>query len=171
MNDAVLRSTRHEVWADLALLRFCEKLAPEQLRWTVPGTYGAIHNTLQHIVRAQRGYLWRLTGEEDPAKDLPRDTERLVPIGELIPQEERVGERIEALLAKPFDPTRVVPTADGTATAGIVLAQLIHHGSDHRAHVGTILGANGVEPPDLDVWSYAQEIGEEILQAGSSSGR
>ena len=160
MNDAVMRSTRHEVWADLELLRFCATLTPEQLAWTVPGTYGAIANTLQHIVRAQRGYLFRLTGEEDPAVDLPRDTERLVPVAELIGHEERVGRRIEALLAKPFDPLRTVPTSDGHATAGVVLAQFVHHGSDHRAHVGTILGAHGVEPPDLDVWAYGSSTGE-----------
>jgi len=163
VNDAVLRSTRHEVWADLKLLAFCADLSPEQLTWTVPGTYGAIHNTLQHIVRAQRGYLWRLTGADDPAADLPRDTERLLPLRELVEKEERVGQRIEAFLAQAFDPTRVIQMTDGTATAGIILAQFVHHGSDHRAHIGTILGAHGVEPPNLDVWEYGRSIGEEIV--------
>ena len=163
-NGAVLRSVRHEVWADLELLRFCERLAPEQLRWTVPGTYGAIHNTLQHIVRAQRGYLGRLTG--DPGTDVvPADSERLLGIDDLIAKERVVGERIERLLGQDFDPTRVITlkrgdVAQGTATAGVILAQFIHHGSDHRAHIGTILGAHGVAPPDLDVWSYGGSIGE-----------
>jgi uncharacterized damage-inducible protein DinB len=67
---------------------------------------------------------------------------------------------MEAALASGFDPGRVIQMSRGTATAGIIAAQFIHHGSDHRAHVGTILGAHGVEPPDLDVWSYAREIGE-----------
>jgi uncharacterized damage-inducible protein DinB len=164
VNEAVLRSTRHEVWADLALLEFCAALSSEQLKWTVPGTYGAIHNTLQHVVRAQRGYLWRLTGERGPI-DIPPETERLLTVGELIDKERRVGERIEALLATPFDPERIVETSDGTATVGIILAQFIHHGSDHRAHVGTILGAHGVEPPDLDVWAYGREIGEEVIRS------
>ncbi|MBU6423959.1 MAG: DinB family protein [Chloroflexi bacterium] len=159
-NEAVLRSIRHEVWADLELLRYCETLTPEQLRWTVPGTYGAIHNTLHHIVGAQRGYLFRLTGQEDPAKDFTRETERLLPLSELVPQEERIGARLEAFLATPFAGGRLVPTRDGTATAGVVLAQLIHHGSDHRAHAGTILGAHGVTPPELDVWRYGIAIGE-----------
>ncbi len=159
MNDAVLRSVRHEVWADLELLRHCAALTPEQLAWTVPGTYGAIHNTLQHIVRAQRGYLWRLTGEQGPT-DIPYDRERVLPIRELIEKEQRVGERIEAFLAAPFDPDRIVKTSDGTATAGVVLAQFVHHGSDHRAHVGTILGAHGLQPPDLDVWAYGTSIRE-----------
>lgn len=159
MNEIVLRGVRHEVWADLELLAFCARLSPEQLRWSVPGTYGAIHNTLQHIVRAQRGYLGRLTGEPGPA-DVPPDSERLLPIPELIEKERVVGDRIEKLLAKEFDPARMIKLSDGIATAGIILAQFVHHGSDHRAHVGTILGAHGIEPPDLDVWSYGGSIGE-----------
>ena len=34
--------------------------------------------------------------------------------------------------------------------------QFAHHGSDHRAHVGTILGAHGLEAPELDVWAYGR---------------
>jgi uncharacterized damage-inducible protein DinB len=159
MNDAVLRSTRHEVWADVQLLTFCAKLSPDQLQWTAPGTYGAIHNTLHHLVRAQHGYLFRLTGQEDPAA-IPLDSARLLPLDELQRMEQRVGERTEALLALPFDPTRVIQMKVGTATAGVILAQFIHHGSDHRAHVGTILGAHDMQPPDLDVWAYGAVIGE-----------
>jgi uncharacterized damage-inducible protein DinB len=83
-----------------------------------------------------------------------------VPIAELVRQEERIGERMEAFLGKPFEADRVIQLMDGTATAGILLAQFIHHGSDHRAHVGTILGANGVAAPWLDVWAYGHASGE-----------
>lgn len=165
MNEIVIRGVRHEIWADLELLAFCGRLSAEQLAWTVPGTYGAIHDTLQHIVRAQRGYLWRLTGDKG-TDDVPLDSDRLLGIEELIEKERVVGERIERLLAQDFDPTRVIALyrgparQPGTATAGVLLAQFVHHGSDHRAHVGTILGAHGVEPPDLDVWAYGAAIGE-----------
>ena len=159
MNDAVIRSVRHEVWADTELLKFCASISPEQLAWTAAGTYGTIHNTLQHIVRAQRGYVGLLDGDWD-REDVPPDTERLLPVADLIDKERGVGERIEKILAREFDPTRVLKLTDGTVTAGIVLAQFIHHGSDHRAHVGTILGAGGVEPPNLDLWAYSIVNGE-----------
>jgi hypothetical protein len=42
----------------------------------------------------------------------------------------------------------------------VIASQFIHHGSDHRAHIGSILGAHGVEPPDIDVWAYGRSIGE-----------
>lgn len=50
----------------------------------------------------------------------------------------------------------------GIAAAAIIVAQYIHHGSDHRAHVGTILGAHGVAGPALDVWAYGRSTGEVI---------
>ena len=43
-------------------------------------------------------------------------------------------------------------------TIATILTQLVMHGVEHRAHVGTILGANGIEPPDLDSWSHGIRI-------------
>jgi uncharacterized damage-inducible protein DinB len=40
------------------------------------------------------------------------------------------------------------------ATVGIRLAQALHHGTDHRSQVCTILTNLGVEPPAIDVWDY-----------------
>ncbi|MGI8609926.1 MAG: hypothetical protein ACR2MY_11970 [Candidatus Dormibacteria bacterium] len=44
------------------------------------------------------------------------------------------------------------------------MAQAIHHADDHRGHVLSILGAHGLEVPDLAVWDYAEStrLMEEI---------
>ena len=42
----------------------------------------------------------------------------------------------------------------GERAAATILTQLVMHGVEHRGHIGTILGANGIEPPDLDAWSH-----------------
>jgi uncharacterized damage-inducible protein DinB len=39
------------------------------------------------------------------------------------------------------------------------LTQFVHHGNDHRAQICTTLSAHGIEPPDLQVWPYAIELG------------
>ncbi|HKY49720.1 MAG TPA: hypothetical protein VJP45_00540, partial [Candidatus Limnocylindria bacterium] len=39
------------------------------------------------------------------------------------------------------------------------LTQFVHHGNDHRAQICTTLSAHGIEPPDLQVWPYAMELG------------
>lgn len=161
MSDgALLTALRHNTWANLELLRFCAGLTDEQRAWTTPGTYGSIHATLQHIVGAEHGYLFNLTGGElPPGGVLP--PQPLVPLEELVARATSNGERIERLIDGGVDASRFMKLRrGGTASAGILISQYVHHGSDHRAHVGTILGAHGIEPPDLDVWAYGAPIGE-----------
>jgi len=45
------------------------------------------------------------------------------------------------------------------STVGVILAQLVHHGNEHRTQATTILGANGVEPPALSGWGYGRAAG------------
>jgi hypothetical protein len=41
----------------------------------------------------------------------------------------------------------------------VVLIQALHHGNDHRTHICTILGHNGLTYGDMDVWAYGQANG------------
>jgi uncharacterized damage-inducible protein DinB len=158
-DSSLLRAVRHSCWANEELIEFCGRLSPEQLSWTVSGTYGSIQQTLQHIVGAELGYLFALTREAPVGGPLRPDA--LVSLGELATRERSVAERCEHVLSGSFDPARVVSRPNRPdATAGVVIAQLVHHGSDHRAQVATILGAHGLEPPDIDVWAYGRSIGE-----------
>ena len=161
MTDAsLLRAVRHNGWANDKLIEACRDLTGEQLGLTVPGTFGSIHATLGHIVGAEHGYLFRLTQE------LPRGGPiapgQLVPLDELRARARSNAERMEQVLASDFDPLRIVtrPGSTTRATAAIVVAQFIHHGSDHRAHIGTILGAHGKGLPEWDLWAYGTSIGE-----------
>ena len=43
--------------------------------------------------------------------------------------------------------------------AAVPMAQAIHHAENHRSHVLSILGARGLEVPDLQVWGYAEANG------------
>ena len=52
------------------------------------------------------------------------------------------------------EPSTRIETSSGMRAAATILTQLVMHGVEHRAHVGTILGANGIEPPDLDSWAH-----------------
>ena len=69
-----------------------------------------------------------------------------------------------SLLAEDPDPEADVARHrdDGTesfAPMGIRLAQAIHHGTDHRSQVCTILTTIGIEPPEIDAWDYAEQAG------------
>jgi hypothetical protein len=41
----------------------------------------------------------------------------------------------------------------------------LHHANEHRAHVCTILGALGHEPPDVSAWGYAGATGRSWPKA------
>jgi hypothetical protein len=44
-------------------------------------------------------------------------------------------------------------------TGAIPMTQAIHHSEEHRTQVQSILGANGIELPELAVWGYAKATG------------
>lgn len=165
MTDGMLlRAVRHNGWANDQLISFCTRLSSEQLAWTAPGTYGSIHATLHHIVRAEEGYLFALNGDEVPPRGwLPPPEDARAPLDELLERARTSTERMERYIGSGDDASRRIPRRNGEVfTSGIAAAQFVHHGSDHRAHIGTILGAHGVEPPEIDVWMYALSIGELV---------
>jgi uncharacterized damage-inducible protein DinB len=160
MTDAsLLRAVRHNSWANLEMLAFCSRMSPSQLEWTAQGVYGTIHATLQHILAGETGYLRSLTGGELPPGGLLPDTP-LAPLERLADLARSNGERIEKVLANETDPDRKITRPSGAIVpATIIVTQFIHHGSDHRAHIGTILGAHSIVGPNLDAWAFGRAIG------------
>lgn len=157
----MLRQLRHDVWATEKLLERCRALTPEQVDLTVPGTYGSIRRTLAHVVAADERYLRRFMAMPEPL--LSDDAEPT--LDEIAAHLPNVKEGVEKLFAgHEFDPDRVIrddrrrDPADPPLliTAWVLVTQFAHHGSDHRAHIGTILGAHGLETPALDVWEYGR---------------
>jgi uncharacterized damage-inducible protein DinB len=143
---------RHNAWANRTLLEHCAALGPEALDLEAAGTYGTLYGTLQHLVGGELFYISLLTGDW-LAKPV-RKTERRS-LDELNAISAMTGSRaIE--IATNEDPDRVIGERDSDdwTTAGIVLAQLVSHGNEHRAHATTILGANGRTPPKIGAWSY-----------------
>jgi uncharacterized damage-inducible protein DinB len=156
MNGVLLELYRHKTWATLRLIDYCQGLEDEHLDATIPGTFGTIRDTLRHLVGSEEGYFAIVTGERlsEPLPDGP------APLGELAERIRRLGPRWEFLAQDADAPSREVTTRDGWRIPGAVpMAQAIHHADDHRSHVQSILGARGLEVPELDVWSYAQSAG------------
>ena len=146
---------RHNTWANAALIGFCRGLEPATHSSAAsPGTYGTIERTLQHLVGAEQWYTQLLTGELLGPR-LRRDGPPPA-IDVLAQVAARTGERILAV-AETDDPARPVDMNEGRkSTVGVILAQLVHHGNEHRTQITTILGANGIEPPPLSAWAYGR---------------
>jgi uncharacterized damage-inducible protein DinB len=156
MNDVLLTLYRHMTWATLQVIEFCQGLDEAHLGATVPGTYGTVRETLAHLVRAEEGYLSRITNESLPQTRPDGQT----PLAELSARIRRMGPEWERVAQDDSLPGGARTTDDGWRVLALVpMAQAIHHACEHRAHVLTILGARGVQAPDPDVWSYAEAHG------------
>ena len=152
--DSVLRrGFEHHQWATETLLARCAELSADELALTAPGTFGSILDTLDHTVSSNRSYLSRLRG----TGPLPR-----LNAGAVEPLREHFGRTSEDWLvyldAKPdFD--EEIQMQDGTKVpAWAIVAQALHHGNDHRTHVGTVMMHHGLTIADIDPWDYALSV-------------
>lgn len=149
----------HHVWATLRLMDACQPLTAEQLATAVPGTYGSILDTWRHLVGADAGYLFGISGGrfeeiEEATMDLPA----------LRAVMDANRERWASLLEESLDPDLdiVRHRDDGSAShapLGIRLAQALDHGTDHRSQICTALTGLGIQPPEIDAWAFAWEQG------------
>ena len=149
----------HHLWATLRLIDACRVLSPEQLETSVPGTYGTIIDTMRHTVGADSWYLFRLAGEGHPPIE-----EAGMDLAELRATMERIGPVWSEVLTAGPDPDEVVSVIrdDGSEThapKGMRLAQVLHHGTDHRSQVCTAITSLGIEPPEINLWAYGEQSG------------
>ncbi|HSJ00778.1 MAG TPA: DinB family protein [Patescibacteria group bacterium] len=149
----------HHVWATIRVIDACLALPPEQLGTTVPGTYGSILETLRHLVGADASYLWVLSDGRRPEIE-----EAEMDLAGLRAAMEESGPEWRAVVDRDLDPEEIVVRHrdDGTdshAPRSVRLAQVLHHGTDHRSQVCTALTSLGVEPPAIDVWDFAAKDG------------
>jgi uncharacterized damage-inducible protein DinB len=150
----------HHVWATERLIDACAVLSPEQLATPAPGTYGSIIGTLRHLVGADGWYL----SFYDDARAARIDEEGDAGLPELRAAMTANGPIWLELLAGELDPDADVVEIGDTgwefhAPTGIRLAQVLHHGTDHRSQMCTVFTSLGVTPPDIDVWDYADATG------------
>lgn len=151
---------RHNSWATLRLLRFCRDLDPAVLDATAPGTSGSIKTMLAHMVNSEEHLISMVEGA-------PQQSDEWQQFTSLDDLEERVrllADRWERCLDPIPHPERIVEVevhGEGRLMRiGIVLAQAVHSGNEHRSQVCTVLGSLGVQPPVIDGWTYGKRLAE-----------
>jgi len=158
VNDTLLEIFRHNAWATKRLLEFCRELPESALTSTVPGTYGNILATFDHVVGSDGGYLRSLSGS---TPEWVTDRIEASDLNVLDGRADELATLWEKFFAGPVDAGRVLLLDKGTyeVNAGIVIAQAPHHASIHREQICAILTSMGIEPPDIQPWGFADETG------------
>ena len=160
MNPADTLTTlfRHHLWANLRLLETCAGLTADQLNATIPGAYGSIHDTLEHIVKSEKSYFSRIS-----TGNIFRHPEGAPPltISEMNDSAQTTGQGLIEWASKVQATETVTIDWDGTprqVPKTIILTQVINHATEHRAQVMAILTDLGIESPDLQAWQYFDEM-------------
>ena len=145
------RVIEYNTWANQGLLEFLGGLPPETLDLTSTGVYGTIRETFEHLLTSEVGYQRRLAGL---SRYEPTDRPERPEVADLRRLADLSAATLAGLVETLPDPSAMLPTSSGQRAAATILTQLVMHGVEHRAHIGTILGSNGIEPPDLDSWAH-----------------
>ena len=154
MHPVTALFSRH-AWATVELVRHCASLDSTLLERDMAGTRGSIRTTLTHLVGTEQLQLALLTGE--PASDpIARGERRDLAALEASATEN--ASRWQSVLRSSPDPDRLTWHERDGGRRGVadwvVMVQCISHGDEHRAQVGSVLGAAGVDQPDLDGWAF-----------------
>jgi len=156
-NDAI----EHHIWATERVIDVCAKLSPDMLNAPCVGTYGPIMETLRHLVQADSFYLYVITKGRMRAID----EEAKLSLAQLKTAMWSHAAAWRELMKADSDAeadTVVAEAGEGWefhAPLGFRMAQVIHHGTDHRSQICTALTSLGIEPPEIDVWAYGDVVG------------
>ena len=147
---------RYNAWATRRLLDLCRALSPRERQLTAAGAYGNVEQTIAHVVRADDYYVFLLTGERPEHALIESEG---VDLDDVLAHAERAARAFERVAASDPDPQALASgrsrePGSRPVRIGIVLSQALHHGNEHRGQVRTILGANGIKPPDISPWAY-----------------
>jgi uncharacterized damage-inducible protein DinB len=153
---------RYNNWANQQVLAACETLSDEQLDATLPGSYGTVRQTLEHIIRAEAFYVSILTGQ----RPLPPFQWDAKPgLAEMRAYAVQVGEALVDAIGRIGPNDLVYEEEEGNKfhyQAVVVFIQIINHGVEHRTNITTILSAAQQTPPGVDGWSYLSAYPERF---------
>ena len=156
--DTLSMLFRHNRWANTRILERCAGLTNDQLDTAIAGTFGSIRETLQHMVTSEQSYFVRIsTGQ---AYRHPKDAPPMT-LSEMLTSVHRTGSGLIEWAPRVQASELVQVDWEGTprdVPKTLFLTQAINHATEHRAQVMVTLTQLGIRPPDLDGWTYFDEL-------------
>lgn len=158
------RLFRHMAWANAHLFATLQHLPDATLQYVEPGNSWTVAMTLHHLVEAAAFYAHRLDDQPVPqvASIPPRRAADLPALAHACAVADA---RIRVAAATPHGVVVRSGEVSLTRARSTVLAQAIHHATEHRAQIAGALVAHGITAlnlDDLDVWALgdAEGLGE-----------
>src|SRR5215212_7950875 len=155
------RLLRHMAWANGQLVARLLEQPADALALTAPRNEWSAGRILAHLLNAAQGYASRMEGAARPADmELPTSTTELAELGE------RLAAIDARLRAQATEPDVLISHPVRTAEQdrrSTILAQAIHHATEHRAQIAGALSTNGNDAIDLDaidLWEHADAEGQ-----------
>lgn len=149
------RLYRHLAWADQQVLNALARLEREALALCAPGSDWSVARIAHHLVDAQRWYVWRLAGDACDDSPIPTEPGEFLALAEAMAVADA---RLREEAALPDGFTEYVREGKSIKRMrSTILAQGIHHATEHRAQLADTLAAHGIRAIDLDeldLWSY-----------------
>jgi uncharacterized damage-inducible protein DinB len=167
--STLLELIRYNQWATQQLLMICMGLDESQLTTPIPGAYGTVRRTFDHLLQAEADYIGRITGTR-PAP--PFRWEDGTSLEQLHAFAGQLGQAFRDVIER-VPPTQNVHEEENGLTmdyhARHLFMQVITHGIEHRVNITTHLNALGVALPELDSWGYLFAHAERFdLREGSN---
>jgi uncharacterized damage-inducible protein DinB len=143
-------------WANQQVLRACQDLSEDQLTAVIPGAYGTIRNTLEHIIRGEVQYVSILTGSCPQPLFRWEDRPNL---DDMTAYALEVGKELLEMAKCTLPTDQIIEEDEGEQYHYQALAlfiQIINHGIEHRTNITTMLNQGLGKPPDVDGWAYLE---------------
>lgn len=155
------RLLRHMAWANADLVARLRAQPVDALALTAPRNEWSAGRILAHLLNAAQGYASRMEGvPRPPTVEPPTSHAELADLGARLAAADATlrGQATEpdVLIGHRDDPDR----HDLRST---ILAQAVHHATEHRAQIAGALATNGNDAIDLDaidLWEYADAEGQ-----------
>ena len=154
------RLLRHMAWANAQVVARLAEQSPDAWALRAPQNEWSAGRILAHLLNAAQGYATRMSGDPRPDDaDEPTTASELASIGERLAA-------IDALLRRQSTEPEVLIThpkrPDEQDRRSTILAQSIHHATEHRAQIAGALATNGNNAIDLDaidLWEFSDAEG------------
>ena len=155
------RLLRHMAWANAQVVARLLEQPVDALGLTAPQNEWSAGRILAHLANAAQGYATRMEGVERPAEvETPASSDDLAALGARLAE---LDARLRKQATEPDVLLRHPIRTDEQDRRSTILAQSIHHATEHRAQIAGALATNGNNAIDLDaidLWEFSDLEGQ-----------